>query len=66
LARRIGGHTSRDGPVLLQARALMLEAGPISSRFVHYGALLALFGVSLFPFYTDPSRAGALPARLIR
>ena len=44
----------------------MLEAGLVSSRFVHHAALLALFGVLLFPFYTDPSRASALPARPIR
>jgi copper resistance protein D len=30
----------------------MLDAGLILSRFLHYCALLALFGVSLFPLYT--------------
>jgi putative copper resistance protein D len=43
----------------------MLEAGLIVSRFLHYAALMALFGVSLFPFYAFPSRADAQPARLI-
>ena len=30
----------------------MLEAGLIISRFLHFAAATALFGVSLYPFYT--------------
>jgi copper resistance protein D len=44
----------------------MLEAGLVSSRFLHYAALMALFGVSLFPLYACPSRVGSPPARLDR
>ena len=44
----------------------MLEAGLVSFRFLHYAALMALFGVSLFPFYAYPSRVGDPPARLDR
>ena len=36
----------------------MIEAGLILARFVHYAAAMALFGVSLFPLYSYPSRAG--------
>jgi len=42
----------------------MLEAGLVSSRFLHYAAVLILFGVSLFPLYTYPGRAGNPPARV--
>ena len=42
----------------------MIEAGLILARFVHYAAAMALFGVSLFPHYSYPSRAGPQPARL--
>jgi putative copper resistance protein D len=28
------------------------EAGLVASRFVHFGAVLLLFGITLFPFYT--------------
>ncbi len=41
----------------------MLEAGLIVSRFLHYTATLALFGISLFPIYTYPGSAGATLAR---
>ena len=39
----------------------MIEAGLIFTRFLHYAAAMALFGVSLFPLYaftgrTDPDR----------
>ncbi len=44
----------------------MLEAGLVLSRFLHYAAVLTLFGVSLFPLYTYPGRAGDLPARVDR
>jgi putative copper resistance protein D len=44
----------------------MVEAGLFLSRFLHYAALLILFGVSLFPIYTYPGRAGKLPARIER
>ena len=42
----------------------MLETGLIFARFLHYAAAMALFGVSLFPLYAFPSRAGLQPARL--
>jgi putative copper resistance protein D len=44
----------------------MLEAGLISSRFLHYAALTVLFGASLFPHYAYPSRVGEPPAWLDR
>jgi putative copper resistance protein D len=44
----------------------MLEAGLVSFRFLHYAALMALFGVSLFPLYAYPSRVGDPPVRLDR
>ena len=44
----------------------MVEAGLIFARFLHYAAAMALFGVSLFPLYAYPSRAGPRPARLSR
>jgi putative copper resistance protein D len=44
----------------------MVEAGLVSSRFLHYAALVALFGVSLFPLYAYPGRVGDPPARLDR
>jgi copper resistance protein D len=36
---------------------MMLEAGLIVSRFLHYTAVLVLFGASLFPLYAFPDRA---------
>src|SRR4051794_7080052 len=33
----------------VHGHALMLEAGLIASRLLHYAAVLALFGVALFP-----------------
>lgn len=42
----------------------MLEAGLIVSRFVHYIAVLVLFGASLFPLYARPGRAASLAVRL--
>jgi copper resistance protein D len=42
----------------------MLDAALIVARFLHYGAVTALFGMALFPFYAYPSRAGATPAWL--
>lgn len=33
----------------------MLEAGLVLSRFLHYAAVLTLFGGALFPLYTQPS-----------
>jgi putative copper resistance protein D len=45
---------------------LILEAGIVLSRFLHYAAVLTLFGISLFPFYTYPGRAGGPPARVSR
>src|ERR1700737_2113771 len=44
----------------------MLEAGIVLSRFVHYAAVLTLFGISLFPLYTYPGRASGPPARMNR
>jgi putative copper resistance protein D len=44
----------------------MLEAGLILSRFAHYLAVTALFGVALFPLYSGPSRGEGQPARLSR
>jgi copper resistance protein D len=44
----------------------MLEAGIVLSRFLHYAAVLTLFGISLFPFYTYSGRAGGPPARVSR
>jgi copper resistance protein D len=40
--------------------------GLVSFRFLHYAALMALFGVSLFPLYAYPSRVGDPPVRLDR
>ena len=40
----------------------MLEAGIVLSRFLHYVAVLTLFGISLFPLYTYAGRAGGPPA----
>jgi copper resistance protein D len=36
-----------------------IAAGLIVSRFVHYAAVLVLFGLSLFPLYVSPDRAAA-------
>src|SRR5262245_48175862 len=44
----------------------MLETGLIIFRFAHYLAASALFGIALFPFYSYPSRAAGLSARLTR
>jgi putative copper resistance protein D len=44
----------------------MLEAGLIISRFLHYAAVLILFGASLFPLYAYPSRADPASLRLVR
>lgn len=41
----------------------MLEAGLIVSRFLHYTAVLVLFGASVFPLYAFPDRAGQRSAR---
>lgn len=42
----------------------MIEAGLIGSRFVHYAAGMALFGVSLFQLYAYPGRSDTDPASL--
>ena len=42
----------------------MLEAGLVLSRFLHYAAVLTLFGAALFPLYASPSRADETSARL--
>lgn len=36
----------------------MIEAGLITARFLHFGAVMALFGLALFPLYSWPLRAG--------
>jgi copper resistance protein D len=36
----------------------MLEAGLVVSRFLHYTAVLGLFGASIFPLYSYANRAG--------
>ena len=41
----------------------MLEAGLIASRFLHYTAVLILFGVAFLPLYAFPDRAGQRSAR---
>ena len=44
----------------------MLEAGLIFSRFLHYVAVSALFGIALFQLYSGLSRADSDSARLFR
>ncbi len=44
----------------------MLDAGLVAARCVHYLAVMALFGLALFPIYTYPSSAGRPPALLCR
>lgn len=44
----------------------MVEAGLIASRFVHYAAVMALFGASLFPLYSYAGRDPQWSARLER
>ena len=41
----------------------MIEAGLIASRFLHYSAVLVLFGLTLFPLYVYSDRAGRNSAR---
>ena len=43
-----------------------METGLIAARFFHFAAVMALFGLALFPLYSYPGRAGELPARLGR
>ena len=42
----------------------MIETGLIISRFFHFAAAMAFFGVSLFPLYAYPRRTGSIPASL--
>lgn len=44
----------------------MLEAGLIVSRFAHYMAVCAVFGIALFPFYNPSGGAAESAAPLIR
>src|SRR5262249_58926234 len=44
----------------------MLEAGIVLFRCLHYATVLTLFGISLFPLYTYPTRADGPPARVKR
>ena len=41
-----------------------METGLIAARFLHFAAVMALFGLAVFPLYSYPSRAGELPVRL--
>jgi putative copper resistance protein D len=43
----------------------MLEAGLVLSRFLHYAAVLTLFGAALFPLYAYPTRADGSSARVL-
>jgi putative copper resistance protein D len=43
----------------------MLEAGLVLSRFLHFAAVLTLFGAALFPLYTQPGRADDPSARFL-
>jgi putative copper resistance protein D len=43
-----------------------METGLIAARFLHFAAVMALFGLALFPLYSYPGRPGELPARLGR
>ena len=42
----------------------MIETGLVIARFVHICAVMALFGLALFPLYGCPVRAGNAPMRL--
>jgi putative copper resistance protein D len=44
----------------------MIETGLIAARFLHFAAVMVLFGLALFPLYSYPSRVGTPPARLGR
>src|SRR5215813_8697963 len=44
----------------------MLEAGIVLFRFLHYVTALTLFGISLFPLYTYPTRADRPPPQAKR
>ncbi len=44
----------------------MEEAGLLASRFLHYAAVMALFGASLFPLYAYAGGARRWPMRLER
>ena len=44
----------------------MLEAGLSFSRFAHYVAVSALFGIALFPLYSGLSQADSESARFFR
>src|SRR5436190_18224931 len=44
----------------------MIEAGVIAARFLHFAAVIALFGLAVFPLYTYPSRVDPPPAQLGR
>jgi copper resistance protein D len=39
----------------------MLEAGLITARMLHYAAVMALFGVALFPLYAFRTAGGSVP-----
>src|ERR1700730_18588153 len=44
----------------------MLETGLISARFLHFTALLVLFGASFYPLYVYPNSACGPPMQLVR
>lgn len=44
----------------------MIETGLIAARFLHFAAVMVLFGLVLFPLYSYPSRVGTPPVRLSR
>jgi copper resistance protein D len=39
----------------------MTEAALIAARFLHFAAVLVLFGLAIFPLYTYPDRVGSTP-----
>ena len=44
----------------------MIEAGLITARFLHFSAVMALFGLALFPLYSYPASGNPPLARLSR
>src|SRR5262245_7085832 len=43
-----------------------MEAGLITARFLHFAAVMGLFGLALFPFYSNPASNNPPLARLNR
>jgi copper resistance protein D len=44
----------------------LIEAGLITARFLHFAAVMALFGLALFPLYSYPANGNPPLARLSR